>query len=141
MESRAQQSRKSQGKQNKTNEQAENTQSKRGGGKKASIKKKGASVQIDFILFVVHPVFCNHIIRSTCAFSQLCHHTKTQTLALPWNLNCAIMSWEHSRVRGVLENVRPFIPCLHFFFFFLKRRLVCAHLFHSLGHDQSTVAQ
>ena len=44
-----------------------------------------------------------------------------------------------------LENVQPFIPhlCLFvfFFFFFLKWRLVQAHLFHSLCQDQSTVAQ
>ena len=32
-------------------------------------------------------------------------------------------------------------PPAHFTFFFLKWRLARAHLFHSLGQDQSTVAQ
>ena len=35
-------------------------------------------------------------------------------------------------------NVRPFMPCLRFF---LPWRLSRAHLFHSFGQDQSTVAQ
>ena len=42
-------------------------------------------------------------------------------------------------MRGFLENVRQFIPRLRFFF--LKWRLARAHKFHSLGQDQSTVAQ
>ena len=32
-------------------------------------------------------------------------------------------------------------PNCTFFSFFFKRRLACAHYFHSLGQDQSTVAQ
>ena len=42
----------------------------------------------------------------------------------------------------IWENVRRFIPHLHFFSsFFLKWRLAGADLFYSLGQDQSTVAQ
>ena len=44
------------------------------------------------------------------------------------------------RVRGFSENVRQFIPRL-LSFFFLKWRLARAHSFHSLGPDQSAVAQ
>ena len=40
------------------------------------------------------------------------------------------------------ENLRPFIPRLRFFFFFfLKWRLIRAHLFHSFCQDKSKVAQ
>ena len=35
--------------------------------------------------------------------------------------------WLFSRVRGFWENVRQFIPCLRFSFFFFKWRLACAH--------------
>ena len=49
--------------------------------------------------------------------------------------------WLFTRVWEFLENVGQFILHLHFFFFlFLKWRLGCAHYFHSLGQDQSTVA-
>ena len=36
------------------------------------------------------------------------------------------------------EKAGPFNPHLHYF---LKWRFACAHQFHSLGQDQSTVAQ
>ena len=45
------------------------------------------------------------------------------------------------RLQGFWENVRPFISRLRFFCLFFKWRLVRAHLFHSLGKDQSTLAQ
>ena len=46
--------------------------------------------------------------------------------------------WLFPRLRGFGENVRPF-----FFlsFFFLKWKLARAHEFHSLGQNQSTMAQ
>ena len=50
--------------------------------------------------------------------------------------------WLFPRLRELWDNVRPFIPRLRFFFSFLcKWRLARAHLLHSLGQDQSTVAQ
>ena len=48
------------------------------------------------------------------------------------------------RAREFGENVRQFIPRLRFFSLFVwlvKLRLGRAHCFHSLGRDQSTVAQ
>ena len=47
--------------------------------------------------------------------------------------------WLFPHLQEFLENVRSFIPCLHFFF--LKWRLAHMHYFHSLCEDQSTVAQ
>ena len=41
----------------------------------------------------------------------------------------------------MFNNSFPARTFFLFFFFFLKWRLACAHLFHSLGQDQSTVAQ
>ena len=50
--------------------------------------------------------------------------------------------WLFPRVRGFGENVRQIIPRLRFFFFFFFTvEITRAHLFHSLGQDQSTVAQ
>ena len=48
-----------------------------------------------------------------------------------------------SHLQGFGEIVQPFIPLLpFFFFFFFKWRFAHAHLFHSLGQNQSTsVAQ
>ena len=46
--------------------------------------------------------------------------------------------WLFPRVRGFWENVRQFVPRQRFFFF--KWRLARANI-HSLGQDQSTVAQ
>ena len=46
-----------------------------------------------------------------------------------------------SRVRGFWENVRPFPACAFFNFLFFKWRLARAYYSHSLGQDQSTVAQ
>ena len=48
--------------------------------------------------------------------------------------------WLFPRLREFWENVQPFIPRL-LFFFFLKWTLARTHQFHSLGQDQSTVAQ
>ena len=47
--------------------------------------------------------------------------------------------WLFCRLQGFWENVRPFTPCLHFFFF--QWRLALAHKFHSLRQDWSTVAK
>ena len=46
-------------------------------------------------------------------------------------------------MRGFWANVRQFIPRLRFFFFFFFKVEIKSrtHLFHSLGYDQSTVAQ
>ena len=46
--------------------------------------------------------------------------------------------WVLPRLRGFWKNIRPFISRLSFL---LKWRLARAHWFHSLGQDQSTVAQ
>ena len=52
------------------------------------------------------------------------------------------VGWLFPRVRGFGENVRHLKPRLRFFkILFFKWRLARAHLFHSLGQDQSTVAQ
>ena len=45
-----------------------------------------------------------------------------------------------ARIFGRMFN-NSFTACAFFFLFFLKWRLACTHLFHSLGQDQSTVAQ
>ena len=50
-----------------------------------------------------------------------------------------VVWWLFPCLRGFLENAWQFIPCLRSFF--LKWRSAHAHLFHSLGQDQSTVAQ
>ena len=47
--------------------------------------------------------------------------------------------WLFPHVHGFWEYVPQLIPHQHFFFF--KWRLARAHWFHSLGQDQSTVAQ
>ena len=49
--------------------------------------------------------------------------------------------WLFPRVRVFFENVWQFIPRLRFFPSFLKWRLAYGYYFHSLGQDQSTVAQ
>ena len=49
--------------------------------------------------------------------------------------------WLLPRVPGFMGNIRQFISHLCFFFFFFKWRLANAHYFHSLGQDQSKVAQ
>ena len=65
---------------------------------------------------------------------QVMHRNQHAGMLFKW--------WLFPRLQGFGENVRPFIPRLHFFSsFFLRWRLVHAYQFHSLCQDKSTVAQ
>ena len=55
-------------------------------------------------------------------------------------LEAFFLSFSLSLSWGIWE-VEPFTPRLRFFFFFFKWRLAWAYYFHSLGQDQSPVAQ
>ena len=81
-------------------------------------------------------IFHSLVTKKTGCMGSLCHGK-----AFLYSTFGGFRWWLFPRMQGFWENVWKSIPQLHFFFFGFKWRLAYANRFHSLGQDQSTVAQ
>ena len=91
-------------------------------------------MEVSVLLLKHVPPTDNAMLRAQIWMVQInavCHRPVWQG---PW-----LRGW-FSSLQEFGKNGRPFISCLHFFFFW-RWRLACTHWFHFLGQDQSTVAQ